>query len=150
MKDDVQSAGMRDMVESAIRPFVGDREQFAVRGPNFPVKAKAVLSLSMALHELCTNAVKYGALGLPAGRISIEWSIHNEGEAKLLRLVWAESDGPRVDAPTRLGFGSKMIERVLGYELEADVETTYAEAGLVFTLTAPLGRIRLVQTQGAA
>jgi two-component sensor histidine kinase len=152
MRDNGQSAGMRDMVESAIRPFAGDKAmQFTVRGPNFQVKAKGVLSISMALHELCTNAVKYGALGTSAGKITIEWSIDCEGEAEkeALRLVWTESDGPPVTAPDKLGFGSKMIERVLGYELEADVETSYAEGGLVFTLTTSMSRVRLAPAAAA-
>jgi two-component sensor histidine kinase len=153
MKDDGQSARMRDMVESAIRPFAGDRAtQFTVSGPDFQVKVKAVLSISMALHELCTNAVKYGALSTSAGRIAIEWSITSGGDAdeEMLRLVWTESGGPPVTVPDKLGFGSKMIERVLGYELEADVSTSYAEGGLIFTLTAPLARVRLAQLQAAA
>lgn len=153
MRDDGQSAGMRDMVESAIRPFAGDKAtQFTVRGPNFQVKAKGVLSISMALHELCTNAVKYGALRTSTGKITVEWSIDNEGEAdnEMLRLVWTETGGPPVTSPDKLGFGSKMIERVLGYELEAEVETSYAESGVIFTLTTPMARVRLAQTTGAA
>lgn len=153
MKDNWQSAGLRDVVIAATRPFNREQmTQFEITGPNIPVKAKAVLSLSMALHELCTNAVKYGALKAGEGRIGIDWTI-TEGtlpKDRLFRFVWTEYGGPPVIKPDRFGFGSKMIERVLSYELEGTVDTRYAEAGVVFTLVAPLQRIRVEAAAQAA
>lgn len=153
MKDNWQSAGMRDIVAAATLPFANEvTPQFAITGPDFQVKAKAVLSLSMALHELCTNAVKYGALKSGDGRVDIDWTVDHgdKPENSVFRLNWAEKGGPPVVAPQKFGFGSKMIERVLGYELEAKVETKYAETGVICTLVAPLDRIRASQTAYAA
>lgn len=145
MKDNWQSAGMRDVVLAATLPFTNEaKPQFAIAGPDLELKAKAVLSLSMALHELCTNAVKYGALKGSDGRVEIDWAVDrgDRPEDGVLRFNWVEKGGPAVVAPQKFGFGSKMIERVLGYELEATVETRYAETGVICTLVAPLDRIR--------
>jgi two-component sensor histidine kinase len=146
MKDNWQSAGMRDLVAAATSPFTNEAApQFAVSGLDFQVKAKAVLSLSMALHELCTNAVKYGALKQSEGRVAIDWAIgrdEHRPDSDIFRFTWTEEGGPTVAAPEKFGFGSKMIERVLGYELEATVETKYLETGVTCTLIAPLDRIR--------
>jgi len=146
MRTDGQSANLCDVVAAAVRPFANEEApQFDISGPSFPLKVKAVLSLSMALHELCTNAVKYGALSVPSGRVTIAWSMEEAADPEQSRfhLAWTEQGGPAVVPPQTFGFGSKMIERVLGYELEAVVETRYTEAGLEFHLTAPLARFRL-------
>lgn len=92
----------------------------------------------MALHELCTNAVKYGALSNEAGRISVGWSV---GER--LQIRWAESGGPPVARPTRRGFGSRMIERALASELDAKVRVDYRPEGLVVEIDArpPAARV---------
>jgi two-component sensor histidine kinase len=153
MRDNWQSAGITDVVTAATLPFTNEiAPQFSLAGPDFQIRAKAVLSLSMALHELCTNAVKYGALKSGAGRVEITWSIDHGGrpEDSVFRMRWVEEGGPPVVAPQKFGFGSKMIERVLGYELEAIVETKYAETGVTCTLVVPLDRIRAAQTVYAA
>ena len=145
MKDSWQSAGMLSVVAAATRPFDNqDNRHFEIVGPDFPVKAKAVLSLSMALHEMCTNAVKYGALKSNGGMIGIHWEIEKDKlpDGGILRLTWTERGGPVVVAPEKFGFGLKMIERVLGYELDADVQAAYPASGIIFTLIVPLGRIR--------
>jgi two-component sensor histidine kinase len=146
MKDNWQSAGMRDLVAAATSPFTNEAApQFVVSGLDFQVKAKAVLSLSMALHELCTNAIKYGALKSSEGRVQIDWVIGRDDArpaGDIFRLTWTEKGGPSVGAPEKFGFGSRMIERVLGYELEATVETRYLETGVTCVIVAPLERIR--------
>ncbi|MDB5523447.1 MAG: hypothetical protein JWM58_1210 [Rhizobium sp.] len=145
MKDSWQSAGMGGVVATATRPFDNQEDaQFEIAGPDFPIKAKAVLSLSMALHEMCTNAVKYGALKSGEGRIRIDWNIENDESPDdgILRMTWTERCGPVVVEPDKSGFGLKMIERVLGYELEAEVHAAYPSSGATFTLVVPLRRIR--------
>jgi two-component sensor histidine kinase len=152
MRTDGQSANLCDVVAAAIRPFANEEApQFDISGPSFPVKVKAVLSLSMALHELCTNAVKYGALCQPLGRVVITWSMEegDSPESARFHLAWTEHGGPDVVPPQTFGFGSKMIERVLGYELEAVVETRYPATGLEFRLSAPLARFRLSSSAAA-
>jgi two-component sensor histidine kinase len=92
----------------------------------------------MALHELATNALKYGALSAEGGLVSVCWSARDER----FRLRWEESGGPIVVAPKRKGFGSRMIEQALAIELQGDVRIEYLQSGVVCTIDAPLGAIR--------
>jgi two-component sensor histidine kinase len=139
-REDWQAAGMRSIVEVATQPFSDeDRTQISIDGPDIPVWSKAVLSLSMALHELATNASKYGALSRSEGRVSIRWAV--EGDRVV--MVWRETGGPEVKAqPSRQGFGSRMIERVLAYQLAATVAMDFAPSGLVCTVSIPIDQLR--------
>jgi two-component sensor histidine kinase len=92
----------------------------------------------MAVHELCTNAVKYGALSSAAGRIGIAWSA-DQGQ---FRLAWREQGGPAVTPPAQTGFGTRLIERSLAAQLSAAVRMNYEPTGLVCTIDAPLAAIR--------
>lgn len=133
-----QSASFVDLVTSTLRPHVAPGLQpFTVSGPDMRVHPKSATALSMALHELCTNAVKYGALSNERGRVSIEWSI-TDGR---LRLHWREHGGPPVAAPPRSGFGRLMIEQVLAAQLRGDVAIAYESRGLVCTIDAPVAAI---------
>jgi len=92
----------------------------------------------LALHELATNALKYGALTAPGGCVSITWTVENQdGEAKFV-FVWEEIDGPTVSEPVGVGFGSRLIPRVLKDDFSGSVDVTYGPAGLTCRLTAPL------------
>jgi two-component sensor histidine kinase len=95
----------------------------------------------MAFHELATNAVKYGALTNEIGRILLDWDILSGSHPPTLRLTWQESDGPPVSAPTRRGFGSRMIERALADELQGRAEIDYRPDGVVFIAEARLPEI---------
>jgi two-component sensor histidine kinase len=95
------------------------------------------LALSMAVHELATNAAKYGALSLPTGQVSISWTV-TPGEPRLLVLSWRERGGPPVALPTRRGFGTRLIERSLAQELSGEVDLAYVPTGVVCTIKAPL------------
>jgi two-component sensor histidine kinase len=89
----------------------------------------------MALHELCTNALKYGALSNEKGRIEVEWSLDAE---HVLRLRWRESGGPRVRPPERRGFGSRLIEQALARDFEAKVVLDFNPEGVVCAIEAVL------------
>jgi len=129
--DRLEGAELGDTVRAAIGVFDSEvRSRFSVEGPAVTVKPKAGLVLSMALHELCTNAVKYGALGSEDGRVAIRWSITDEEDRRVFRFSWIESGGPPVAPPTRSGFGSRMIQRALGAELDARVELDFRPEGL--------------------
>lgn len=129
-----ESAGITAVIETAIGPFSnGEHERFTLQGPALELHAKAALSLAMALHELCTNATKYGALREEAGRVAIGWAL-SEGDQ--LIITWRESGGPPVAAPASKGFGSRMIERALAADLGATVSFDYATDGLVCTIVA--------------
>lgn len=125
-------ASMRDVVSSAIRPFQG-RGRIACNGPDVSVSADKVQLLALAFHELATNAVKYGALSNETGRIDITW-VAEDGE---LTCSWQESGGPKVEAPTRKGFGSHLVSRLFGGD-QGDAQFRYAPSGLTCTLTFPL------------
>jgi two-component sensor histidine kinase len=92
------------------------------------------VSLVMALHELCTNAAKYGALSAPGGHVDIRWEVAEGGE---LRLEWRERGGPLVAASGRRGFGFRMIERALAADLGGRVAIDLDPAGLVCRIDAP-------------
>lgn len=106
----------------------GGPERFKIRGQSVLLPPHQVTSLSMALHELATNAIKYGALSEPDGHVQVEY--HQENGTGQVRLVWQERDGPHVVPPTRQGFGSKMITTVLRADLEANVDFDYRPEGV--------------------
>jgi two-component sensor histidine kinase len=109
-----------------------------VEGPDLRLPPKTAVSLALALHELATNAVKYGALSNNEGRVAIRWSTDCENGTKMLRLVWSESNGPTVRPPERRGFGTRLIERSLASEFDGEVAIDFAPTGVVCTVVAPL------------
>jgi two-component sensor histidine kinase len=133
------SAELHDVVRASLRPhLVGGAPRLAFEGPDMRLKPKSAVAVSMALHELGTNALKYGALSNEMGQISLTWKI----DSGRFRLRWQEKDGPPVTKPTRTGFGSRMIERGLSAELQGDVVIDYRSSGVVCTIDAPLDAVR--------
>jgi len=124
-------ADLRDVAARAVEPFAAGR--FSIEGPSQDVSPQHALALSMALHELATNAAKYGALSSPAGRVDLAWSA---GEGRL-SLRWAEHGGPPVTPPARRGFGSRLLEG-LARELGGATRLRYAPEGLVCEIEAVL------------
>jgi two-component sensor histidine kinase len=96
------------------------------------------LALAMALQELSTNAVKYGALSNDVGEIRISWGLDGTRFPPCLHLRWEESGGPPVQVPKRRGFGTRLIERSLAMDLEGDVEIRFDPGGVVCTVDAPI------------
>lgn len=138
-RENWEGARLRDVVLEAVAAHSGgERNAFTVQGPDARLSPKTALSLSMALHELCTNAAKYGALSVPDGRVSIRWTVETNDEGRCLRLRWREEGGPSVTAPARKGFGSRLIERQLARELRGKVELAYASEGVSCIIEAPL------------
>ena len=124
------------VIESALDPFrESNRERFRVSGPPASLDANKALMTSMILHELGTNAVKYGAFSNAEGVVSVEWELSAERDR--LRLQWRESGGPPVQPPQRRGFGSMMIERAIeGHGGATHIE--FAPTGVVYDLDIPL------------
>ncbi len=106
--------------------------------PDIRLGPKAALALSLALHELCTNAAKYGALSAETGQARITWHVAGDGDAALFRFRWQESGGPPVKAPERKGFGSRLIERSLAGSFGGQAGIRYEAAGVVWSIEAPL------------
>jgi PAS domain S-box-containing protein len=122
-----------DIVKRAMSPFGGIGERIAIEGPELSVDSNKALLAAMVLHELGTNAVKYGALSCPGGRVDIQWELLDQSTRQKLSLTWRERNGPPVKAPTRKGFGTRMIERALSGE-EGKAVFDYQASGLVCAL----------------
>ena len=108
---------MREVVGRALKPFEANRhDRIIVDGPNVALPAKSSLMLTMCLHELATNAAKYGALSNGTGQVHVLWELLGNGSDRKVRLSWRETGGPPVTAPQRKGFGSVLIEQsFVGY-----------------------------------
>lgn len=125
-----RGASLRTMIEAVLAPFAADG-RVQISGVDDPhLSLRQLNALSLAIHELATNALKYGALKTAQGQVKLEYT----STAGALRLDWVESGGPRVSPPGRKGFGTQMIERALRHELGAEVELRYAESGLRCTI----------------
>lgn len=132
------STPIRDVVRRALHLGVNGVGRYDLSGPDLPIGGQVALSLSLMLHELATNAVKYGALSNDVGRVSLGWKIRGGGEAARLHLTWQERGGPPVEQPSRKGFGSRLIERGLAGQVGGVVDIDYAPNGLTFSVEAPL------------
>ncbi|MXP45382.1 sensor histidine kinase [Allopontixanthobacter sediminis] len=127
-----QSASIHDVVDKALKPHAPE-ERAHCSGPEVPLSAKEALALALAVHELATNATKYGAWSNSCGKVEVRWTVTD----RELRFFWNESGGPEVQAPTRTGFGSRILDRNLASEFRGKVEADYCHSGLRFTLIAP-------------
>ena len=146
-----EGAELNAVVADAIRPLdvgEGAPSRFSVEGPSLRLPPRVALSIAMALHELGTNAVKYGALSCEGGRVAITWTVRREAEVQL-NLRWTESGGPPVRKPTRTGFGSRLIERGLARELAGEVQLLYEPTGVVCTIDAPIPPPGLMERKAA-
>jgi len=117
-------------------------ERFCIAGDPIQLPPRMALSLAMAMHELSTNAAKYGAFSTDAGRVTVKWNVVKASEETSLTLHWQEEGGPAVQPPARKGFGSRLIERSLASELAGEAHLDYGAAGLVCTIRFPLPKIR--------
>jgi two-component sensor histidine kinase len=134
-------ASMQAVVEQAVAPLRGESASIEVNGPELQLPAHQALSLALALNELGTNAIKYGALSAPHGRVSIAWDVSQIADGQLLRFVWSERDGPSVSSPTRRGFGTSLIEDVLAQEFQGHVSLSYPPEGFHMELTAKVRNV---------
>ena len=134
-----EGANLDEIVAQAITPYRGgDLNRFHTDGPPVRLPAKMALSISMALHELATNAVKYGALSSEKGRVSITWQTRREADGWWLRLEWLEADGPPVAEPEHEGFGTRLIARGLAQELGGETKIEYRPTGVWCEMNAHL------------
>lgn len=129
-----QGARLRDLIEGQVDTGAVDTAQLDISGPELDLAPELALHLALILHELVTNAHKYGALSVPEGRVTLHWAI----EDGRLNLCWCESGGPPVQGPTRKGFGTALIERSLRAE-GGTATPTYRAEGLRWKLSLPYG-----------
>lgn len=140
-----QQAPLRDMLMNELGPY-NDSEgsRIVLDGPRVDLVGDLAVPTGMAIHELTTNAAKHGALSIPEGRIRVNWRVQQADEGQVLLLDWTERDGPPTEAPTRKGFGSTLLQRVLTVQCQAKIEFDFQTAGLHFTMRAPLTDHRIV------
>ena len=134
---DWQAVPLREILRGELSPF-GDGMRIQLEGPEVELPPDLALALGMAFHELATNAAKYGALSTPAGRLEVNWEIRADDTELELALRWVERDGPSVTQPGRQGFGTKLIQRMLGSRKGAGFSFDFQPSGLEFGLTLSL------------
>ena len=132
------SAPIRTVVEGALAPHRTADGRIAINGPALDLTARQALSLALALHELATNATKYGALSVPGGTIDVSWDCIPSEDRPSLRFTWREQGGPPVSPPTRRGFGSRLIESTLSSDFGSSVKVDYLPEGVVCSFEATL------------
>ena len=125
-----ERASLDSLARAVLESFVGDDPRATVAGPELMLSPRHFLSLSMILHELTTNAVKYGALSADGGTLDLSWAIEGETVA----LTWRETGGPAVAAPSSSGFGSKMIALNVRHDLRGAATSDWGTNGLLFRL----------------
>ncbi len=127
-------ADIRELVTAHLAQSIEPgSKQIEISGPTFTITADAAQNLGLALHELTTNAAKYGALSVLDGSLSVSW--HREGD-KIL-LLWEESGGPQVEEPERTGFGRTLLERLVGPALDGEVSVEFAAGGVRCSIEIP-------------
>ncbi len=131
-------APLRALVKQQLASFIDPMAGRAVlSGDDIALNAEATEVIGLALHELATNACKYGALSIPDGQVEISWSCTESDGESWLRLEWREVAGPKVSAPRRRGFGRRVIEQMVQQRLKGKVSLDFAETGLVWRVDAP-------------
>jgi PAS domain S-box-containing protein len=130
-----KSTALNDLLRVVLGPFL-DRTSF--RGPHVDLEPDPTFSLSAALHELASNAVKHGSLSIPQGRLDLNWSVAPSHRGMTLTFDWIERNGPPTRRPRRTGFGSRLIGLVIERQMNGEVHTTYTRDGFSIRMVVPL------------
>ena len=134
-----QSAGLNELVLAVLEPYLNSRnDNVLIGGPNVALPANAATTLGMALHELATNAAKFGALSVPAGRVDISWQTGGKAGAKRLEIAWIERNGPRIETFPAMGFGMRLVIEMIDYELTGVAKVNFRPEGLQCRIEVPL------------
>jgi PAS domain S-box-containing protein len=138
---DWRGADLQELIQSQLSPFVDVAARVSLAGPPVHLSASATQAVGMALHELATNAVKYGALSAPDGAIRLEWSLARNEKGSVFQLTWTEQGGPPVDPPQRSGFGRVVIEQMIRHSLSGETDLQFSRSGISWTLRCPAKEI---------
>jgi two-component system CheB/CheR fusion protein len=143
---------LREVLMEEIRPFTArDGANFIIEGPTVRLAPQGALAFGMAVHELATNAVKYGALSTPEGIVRVTWRFDESAAPPQFVLTWIEENGPAIAEPSKRGFGITLIERGFAHELSGEASIAFSASGVRAQLSAPLGEsIYAPRTQGTA
>lgn len=146
-QSDWSNAPMSEIVRSELAPYMDETDNHVeLRGPEISLAPNDALSLGLAIHELATNAAKYGALSVPGGRIFVTWHMPR---ADVAEVHWREEGGPSVKAPTKRGFGRDLIEKIVAHELQSQVELEFKPEGVECRLQVPVRRLSEFALRGA-
>jgi two-component sensor histidine kinase len=126
-----QGARIREILSTELGPY--ELSRISMRGPDFSLPPRLALTMALIVHELATNAAKYGALSTVGGKLTIRWLL----EDRTLNLEWRESGGPLIASPSHCGFGLRLLSRALG-QFAGAVETTFERTGLICKMKATL------------
>jgi PAS domain S-box-containing protein len=134
-----RGANFREVVKRALQPFDLERaHRVTLKGPRVRLGARQAQTLAMAINELATNAIKYGALSNDEGMVSLRWTKITRNGETFLEFEWVEQGGPACIAPDRTGFGSTLLTRILPGDFRGEAKLDYQEAGMHYTLLAPM------------
>jgi two-component sensor histidine kinase len=134
-----EGAELSAIIDQALAPFRDPgHDRFLVSGPALRLSPRMALDLAMALHELATNAVKYGALSNASGTVGLTWEVDRTGMPPRLKLRWQERGGPSVGPPGRRGFGTRLIERSLAQDLGGVARIEFGPSGIVCMIDTPV------------
>jgi two-component sensor histidine kinase len=134
-----QGSELQDVVRRVLQPYLlNNPERVKMFGPDVPLSPRVAVILSMIVHEIATNAAKYGALSNETGTITVDWEVITENATKKLRLIWTEAGGPHVTAPVQRGFGSRLIERSARDQLGGEATVDFLPRGVVYTVTCAM------------
>lgn len=134
-----QGSDLQDVIGRVLQPYLlNNPDRVRMFGPKVPLAPRLAVVLSMILHEIATNATKYGALSNDSGTVTLDWEIVEEDARRKLRLIWTEAGGPQVTAPVQRGFGSRLIERSARDQLGGEATVDFLPRGVVYTVTVGL------------
>ena len=140
-----QMASLQKVLEGELGRYETSRgPRIRLEGPMVSLVADIAVPIGMAIHELASNASKFGALSRPEGRLDVRWSIGAFNDAQIVNFEWQEHGGPKVEQPNRRGFGTTLLEKVVAVQCDAKVELIYHPDGFRFTMALPLRDSRLV------
>jgi PAS domain S-box-containing protein len=129
---------LKEILDTELEAFEG---RVQATGPEIMLTAKAVQTFALLVHELATNASKYGALSIPAGRVKLNWSVSGTGTGKRFRFDWIEGNGPPVTPPTRTGFGTTLITSIAASDFDCCPQLSYEADGFCYGFDAPLSQV---------
>jgi two-component sensor histidine kinase len=134
-----RGSGLQDVLRRVLQPYLGlSPERVRMFGPKVPLSPRIAVVLSMIVHEIATNAAKYGALSNDSGTVTLDWEVIDESSGRTLRLIWTETGGPPVTAPVQRGFGSRLIERSARDQLGGEATVDFLPRGVVCTVAFAL------------
>ena len=138
MRTDWRGASVKDIIAAELEPFSARVE---AQGPELIIDGRMVQTFALVLHELATNASKYGALSSEGGKVSISWSVTGAGKGARFKFRWEEKGGPAVEPPSRKGFGSSLLEAALPADLSVKPRLSFEPGGFAYEIEAPLSTV---------